>query len=80
MLGGGFEETADLAAAGEMLTDRPHHDDADVVIGVEPFEGRAQLVALRHGYDIERRPVEDHIGALALGVDLDPETVERCRY
>ena len=80
MLGGGFEETADLATAGKMLAGRAHHDDADAVVGIEPFEGCAQLLALRHVYDIERRTVEDHIGALALGIDLDAETVERCRY
>jgi hypothetical protein len=77
VLGGRFEETADLAAAGKMLAQRPHYDDADAVVGIERLEGDAQVLALRHRNDVERRPIEDHIGTLAPGVDLDAETVER---
>jgi hypothetical protein len=77
MLGGRFKETTDLAAAGKMLTQRPHHDDADVLLGIERLEGGAQLLTLRHRDDVERRPVEDHIGTLTLGVDLNAETVKR---
>ncbi|MNJ78471.1 hypothetical protein D3C77_762340 [compost metagenome] len=44
---------------------------------VERFEGLAQLVALAHGDDVQRRAVEDDVGALAGRVDLDPEAVER---
>jgi hypothetical protein len=75
MLGGGFEETTDFAAAGKMLAGRAHDDDADALVRFESLEDGAQLLALRHGDDIERRPVEDHIGALA--IDIDPETVKR---
>ena len=46
MLGGGFEETTDLAAAGKMLTQRPQHDDANVLVGIERLEGGAQLLTL----------------------------------
>jgi len=31
---------------------------------------------LRHLDDVERRPVEDDVGTLVLGIDLDPEAVE----
>ena len=80
MLGGCVEETTDLAAAGKMLTQRPHHDDADVLVDIRSLEGGAQLLTLRHRDNIERRPVEDHIGTLAPGVDLNVETVERAGY
>ena len=77
MLGGGFEETTDLAAAGKMLTQRPQHDDANVHVGIERLKGSAQLLTLPHRYDVKRRPVEDHIGTLALDVDLNVKTVKR---
>ena len=59
-----------------MLADGAQHDDPYPRILVDRFEHEAQLVALRHLDDVERRPVEDHVGALALVVDLDPEAVE----
>ena len=60
-----------------MLTDRAHDDDAHARILVERLEHEAKLIALRHRHDVERRPVEDHVGALARGIDLDAEAVER---
>jgi hypothetical protein len=39
----------------------------------------AQLVALRHDDDVQGRPVEDDVGALAAGVELDAEPVERAQ-
>src|SRR5262249_9895992 len=53
------------------------HDDAHARVLVERLEHEAQLVALRHCDDVERRPVEHDVGALVRGVDLDAETVER---
>ena len=47
------------------------------VVLVERLEHQAKLVALRHRDDVERRPVEDDVGALARRVDLDAEAVER---
>ena len=76
MLGRGIEKAADLAAARKMLAGGPQHDDADARIGVERLEHGAQLLALGHRDDVERRPVEDHIGALPLGIDLEAEAVE----
>ena len=51
-------------------------DDAHARVGIERLEHEAKLVALRHDDDVERRPVEDHIAALARGIDLDAEAVE----
>ena len=62
-----------------MLADRAQHDDAHARILVERLEHEAKLVALRHRDDVERRPVEDDVGALARGVDLDAEAVEALR-
>ena len=44
---------------------------------VEALEHQPELVALRHRHHVERRPVEDDVGALARFVDLDAEAVER---
>ena len=57
--------------------DRAQHDDAHACVLVERLEHQPQLVALRHRDDVERRPVEDDVGALARRVDLDAEAVER---
>src|SRR6266403_1400064 len=38
VFGGGFQEAFDIAAAGEMLADRPQHDDADACIIVQNLE------------------------------------------
>src|SRR6516225_7496715 len=68
VLGRGVEKARDLAAARKMLAGGPQHNHADARIGVEPLEHRAQFLALSHRDDVERRPVEDHIGALTLGI------------
>src|SRR5262245_8035155 len=60
-----------------MLADGAQHDHADTVVLVEQLEGATQLVALRHGHHVERRAIEDHVGALARFVDFDAEAVER---
>src|ERR1044072_5668756 len=57
---------------------RAEHDHAHPCILVERLEHETKLVALRHRHDVEGRPVEDHVGALARFVDLDAEPVE-CR-
>ena len=76
-LGRRLHEALDVAAAGKMLADRAQHDDAHARVLVERLEHQAKLVALRHRDDVERRPVEDDVGALARRVDLDAEAVER---
>jgi hypothetical protein len=60
-----------------MLAGGAQHDDAHARILVEGLEHQPELVALRHRHDVERRPVEDHVGALARRIDLDAEAVER---
>ena len=59
-----------------MLADGAQHDDAHARILVERLEHQAQLIALPHLDDVERRPVEHDVGALARGVDLDAKAVE----
>jgi hypothetical protein len=58
-----------------MIAGRPHDDNADALVRFESLEDGAQLLALRHGYDIERPTVEDYIGTFALYID--PEAVKR---
>src|SRR6185436_14568179 len=60
-----------------MLADGAQNDDAHPRVLVEMLEHHPQLVALRHRHHVERRPVEDDVGALARFVDLDAEAVER---
>ena len=76
MLGRGLEKARDLAAARKMLAGGPQHDDADAGISIERLEHRAQFLALGHRNDVERWPVEDHVGALPLGIQLQAEAVE----
>ena len=76
MLGRGFEKAFDVAAAGKVLADGTQHDDADARVVVDRFEHQAQLVALRHLDDVERRPIENHVGALAFGIDFDAKPVK----
>src|SRR5579862_4640294 len=76
MLGRGFEEARDIAAGGKMLAGRAQHDDAHARILVERLEDQAKLIALRHFDDVERRPVENDVGAFAGRIDLDAKTVE----
>jgi hypothetical protein len=60
-----------------MLADGAQHDDPDPFILLQCLEQQPQLVALRHRNDVQRRTVEDHIGALAHGIDLHAKAVER---
>ena len=62
-----------------MLTHRAHHDDAHALVLVQRLEHEAQLVALRHGDDVEGRAVQDDVGALFGFVDLDAEPVQLAR-
>src|SRR5260370_37670757 len=65
-----------LAAAGNMRALGAQDDDPAAPLRIERLEGRAQLLAFGHRDDVQRRPVENNVGALACGIDLDPETVE----
>src|SRR5580704_5590989 len=76
MLGRGREKARDIAAGGEMLADGAQHDDAHARVLVERLEDQAKLIALPHFDNVERRPVEDDIGAFAGRVDLDAKAVE----
>src|SRR5262249_34971973 len=77
VLGRGLDEALDVAAARKVLAHAAQHDDAHARVLVERLEDETQLIALRHGDDIERRPVEHHVGAFMFGVEFDAETVER---
>src|SRR5579862_1476278 len=59
-----------------MLAHGPQHVHAHARVFVQGLEHRAELIALPHLDDVERRPVKHHVGALARGVDLDTEAVE----
>ena len=65
MFGSRREKAFDVASAGKMLANRPENDDAHPWISVERLEGKAELIALRHLDDVERRPIEDDVGALS---------------
>ena len=80
MLGRGIEKPADLAAARKMLADRAQHDDPHAIVGVGRFEGDAQLLALVHRDDVERRPIEDDVEPLPRRIDLDAKPVEPARF
>src|SRR5262249_18548049 len=73
----GLQEAADVAAAREMPTQGSQHDHPYALIFVQRFEYEAQLIALGHFDDIERRPVEDDGGSLPGRVNLDAEAMER---
>jgi hypothetical protein len=76
MLGRGREKTGDIAAGGKVLADGAQHDDTHARILVERFEDQAKLIALPHFDDIERRPVENNVGAFAGRIDLDAKAVK----
>jgi len=78
MLGRGFHEAFDVAAAGEMLANSAKHDHADAFVLVERFEHEPQLIALGHFDHVERRAMKDDIRALLPGVQFNREAVE-CR-
>jgi len=58
------------------LAGRAQNDDAHAGILVERFEDKTNLIALPHFDDVERRPVENDVGAFAGRVDLDAKAVE----
>ena len=77
MLGEGFEKALDIAAggnAGRPPKARGSRTHARVL--VERFETQAKLIVLPHFDDVERRPVENDIGAFARWIDLDAKAVE----
>ncbi len=76
MLGRSLDKAADLTAAGKMLALGTQHDNPHAIVGIERLERGAQLLALRHREDVERRPVEHDVGALAPGINHQPETGE----
>ena len=60
-----------------MLADGAQYDHPHPFILLQRLEQEPQLVALRHGNDVEGRAVQDHVGALARGIDVHAEAVER---
>jgi hypothetical protein len=76
MLGRGREKAGDVAAGGKVLADGAQHDDAHARILVERFEDQTKLIALSHFDDVERRPVENDVGAFARRIDVDAKAVE----
>src|SRR5580704_7823333 len=76
MLGRGCEKAGDIAAGGKVLAGGAQHDDAHAGILVERFEDQTKLIALPHFDDVERRPVENDVGAFAGRIDLDAKAVE----
>src|SRR4029077_6335345 len=71
-----FHETLDIAAARKMLPDCAHHNNAHVFVLVERLKSYPQLIALWHLDDVERRPVEDNIGAFLSDIDFHTEADE----
>src|SRR5262249_1690763 len=65
------------AAGREMLALGAQHDDAHTRVRIQRFEGKPELVALRHRDHVKRRPVENDVAALLRLVDLDVKAVER---
>ncbi len=55
------------------------HDDAHAIVLVERLEHQPQLIALRHLDHVQRRAMQDDVGALLLRCQLDTEAVERRR-
>ncbi len=59
-----------------MLAGRAQHDHAHARVLIERLENKAKLIALVHFDNVQRRPVEHDVGALARAVDLDAKAVE----
>src|SRR5262249_39891420 len=76
MLRACLQKSPNISAAGKMLTDGSQHDNPNTCILIQRLEGEAQLIALRHLDDVERRPVENDVGPLLGGINLDVKTVE----
>jgi hypothetical protein len=60
-----------------MLAGGAEHDDAHPRILVERLKDQTKLIALPHFDDVERRPVENDVGAFAGRIDLDAKAVQR---
>ena len=58
------------------VADRAQHDHAHAPVLVERLENQSQLIALRHLDHVERRPVEDDVGAGARLASIDAKAVE----
>jgi hypothetical protein len=71
-----LQETLDIAATRKMLAGCSQNDDADARILVQSLEHEPKLIALGHGYDVERRPIENDIGSFALRIDFHAEPVK----
>ncbi len=65
MFGRGLQETGYIAAGGKMLARRAQHDHPHARVLIERLENKAKLIALVHFDDVQRRPVEHDVGALA---------------
>ena len=76
VLGRCLQETLDIAAAGKMLAGCSQNDDANAHILVQSLEHKPKLIALGHGYDVERRPIENDIGPFARRIDFHTEAVK----
>jgi hypothetical protein len=51
------------------------YDDTNTLIAVQRFESLSQLFALRHGDNVQRWALQDDVGALAGGIECNPEAV-----
>ena len=56
--------------------DRAQDDHPHARVRVHGLEHKANLFALTHLNHVERRPVENDVGALAATIDFDPEPVQ----
>lgn len=77
MPGRSFEKTLDVAATGKMFANGAQHDHAHAGTRVQSLEHQTQLIALRHDDEVERRPIEDDVGAFFRAVDFYAEAVQR---
>ena len=75
-LRGAVQESADVAAAREVLPLTAQHDDPHARVAVECLEYRTELVAFAHRHHVQRWAVEDDVRAFAGVVDLDAKAVE----
>jgi hypothetical protein len=71
-----FEKALDIATAREVFAVGAHDDHPHALVFIQRFECGAQLVAGMHRNDVQRRPMQDDVGALTCGIDLDREAIE----
>src|SRR5579875_215366 len=69
-------EARDVAAARKIRAARADDDRADTRVTIELGENRRKLLTLGHRDHVERRPIENDVGALARRVNLDAKAVE----